>query len=94
MPLTNTFFSCRPDIPASRFRRIRSWTVRSRARAVLGPGAPSSRVVHDLAVRGAAALEQDREAAERAREFLLSVADGSSGLDLEGLRSVRDRAWR
>jgi hypothetical protein len=65
----------------------------ARARAVLGLGTPSSRVVHDLAVRGAAALEQDREAGERAREFLLSVANGSSGLDLEGLRSVRDRAW-
>jgi hypothetical protein len=51
-------------------------------------------VVHALAVRGAAALDRDREAAERAREFLLSVAEGSSGLDLERLRSVRDRAWR
>ncbi len=29
-----------------------------------------------------------------AREFLIGVADGVSGLDLERLRSVRDRAWR
>lgn len=66
----------------------------TRARAVLGPSAPSSQVVHALAVRGAAALERDRQAEERARDFLLSVADGSSGLDLESLRTVRDRAWR
>lgn len=27
-------------------------------------------------------------------DFLISVADGDSGLDLESLRTVRDRAWR
>ncbi len=61
---------------------------------MLGPGTPSSQVVHALAVRGAAALEQDRQAGEHAREFLLKVADGASGLNLESLRTVRDRAWR
>jgi len=66
----------------------------ARARALMGPGAPSSQVVHALAVRGAAALEQDRDAESVACEFLISVADGASGLDLERLRSVRDRAWR
>ena len=66
----------------------------ARGRALLGPGTPSSQVVHALAVRGATALEQDRQAEEQAREFLLTVADGASGLDLESLRSVRDRAWR
>ncbi|MGH2852910.1 MAG: hypothetical protein ACRDLF_01800 [Solirubrobacteraceae bacterium] len=66
----------------------------ARGRGVLGPGAPSSQVVHALAVRGAAAIEQDRQAQSSARDFLLSVAEGSSGLDLERLRSVRDRAWR
>jgi hypothetical protein len=65
-----------------------------RARGLLGAEAPSSQVVHTLAVRGAAALEQDREAQEHARAFLISVAEGSSGLDLQRLRSVRDRAWR
>jgi len=54
----------------------------------------SSQVIHDLAVRGAAALEEDHDAQERARNFLVSVADGTSGLDLEALRTVRDRAWR
>jgi hypothetical protein len=57
-------------------------------------GTPYSQVVHELAVRGAAALDDDREAADRAREFLVHVADGESGLDLERLRDVRDRAWR
>jgi hypothetical protein len=66
----------------------------ARARGVLGPGAPSSRVVHALAVRGAEALEQDRRAEGHARDFLISVAEGSSGLDLERLRDIRDRAWR
>jgi hypothetical protein len=66
----------------------------ARGRGVLGTGVPSSQVVHALAVRGAAALEQDRQAEGSAREFLISVADGTSGLDLERLRSVRDRAWR
>jgi len=61
---------------------------------VLGLNTPSSQVVHELAVRGAAALEHDRDADERARDFLLSVADGSSGLDPESLRTARDRAWR
>ena len=58
-----------------------------------GPGADalSQAVVGRF---GAAALEQDRQAEGSAREFLISVADGTSGLDLERLRSVRDRAWR
>lgn len=30
----------------------------------------------------------------RGRDFLLSVAHGSSGLHLDRLRTVRDRAWR
>ncbi len=66
----------------------------ARGRGVLGPGAPSSKIVHALAVRGAAALDQDREARDRARDFLIGAAEGSSGLDLGKLRDVRDRAWR
>jgi hypothetical protein len=34
------------------------------------------------------------DSARRARNFLISVADGTSGLDLDSLRTVRDRAWR
>lgn len=66
----------------------------ARGRGVLGPGVSSSQVVHALAVRGAEALERDRQAENRARDFLISVAEGSSGLDLARLRDVRDRAWR
>jgi hypothetical protein len=65
-----------------------------RGRQLVGPAAPASQVVRALALRGAAALEDDRRAAERTRSFLVGVADGSSGLDLHALRSVRDRAWR
>jgi hypothetical protein len=65
-----------------------------RARVLLGPDTPSSQLIHDLAVRGAVALEEDHGAQDRARAFLISVAEGASGLDLEALRTVRDRAWR
>ena len=64
-----------------------------RGRAVLGQSTPTSRVVRELALRGAEAFESDRSAAERAVEFALSVADGASGLDLETLKSARQRAW-
>lgn len=49
--------------------------------------------MQELALRGAGAFE-DGEAAERkAADFALSVADGTSGLDLEHLRNARERAW-
>jgi len=64
-----------------------------RGRQLVGPGAPTSQVVRALALRGAAALEDDQGAAERARRFLHDVADGRSELDPDALRSVRDRAW-
>jgi hypothetical protein len=60
----------------------------------MGPGVPLSRVLHELAIRGAAAFEQDRRAQEHARDFLVSVAEGTSELDYKRLRDVRDRAWR
>ena len=65
-----------------------------RGRAVLGPSAPTSRVVRELALRGAEAFESDQAAERRAIEFALSFAEGTSGLDLESLRSVRERAWK
>lgn len=66
----------------------------ARGRELLGPRAPTSQVVRELAIRGAAALEDDHQAAAAAREFLVSVADGASTLDLSRLRTARDRAWR
>jgi hypothetical protein len=40
-------------------------------------------------------LQADETAAtSRGRDFLVSVARGASGLDLDRLRTVRDRAWR
>lgn len=36
----------------------------------------------------------DTAATARGCDFLVSVAHGASGLDLDRLRTVRDRAWR
>jgi hypothetical protein len=60
----------------------------------VGPGAPASQVVRALALRGAAALRDDEDAARRSADFLVAVAEGRSGLDLEVLRTARERAWR
>jgi hypothetical protein len=49
--------------------------------------------VRELALRGAEAMESDRVATQRAVDFALSVADGTSGLDLASLKTARDRAW-
>lgn len=57
------------------------------------PATPTSRVVRELALRGAEAFEVDEAAEQRAADFALSVADGTSGLDLKRLRTVRERAW-
>ena len=64
-----------------------------RGRTVLGPSTPTSRVVRELALRGAEAFENDQAAKQRAVDFAISVADGTSGLDLESLKTARDRAW-
>lgn len=66
----------------------------ARGRRVVGASAPASQVVRALALRGAAALDEDIAARQRAADFLVSVAEGTSGLDLDGLRTVRERAWR
>ena len=47
-------------------------------------------IVEIMASRG----ENGTASAARARNFLISVADGTSGLDLDSLRTARDRAWR
>ena len=66
-----------------------------RGRRVTGQ-APASQVLRTLALRGADAMERDADADAdaAAREFLVSVARGTSGLDLDSLRTVRERAWR
>jgi hypothetical protein len=65
-----------------------------RGRRVVGRDAPASQVLRALALRGADAIEADADAEAAAREFLVSVARGTSGLDLHSLRTVRERAWR
>jgi len=64
-----------------------------RGRAAMGPSTPTSRVVRELALRGAEAVESDRAAAARAVEFAIEVAEGASGMDLGSLQSARERAW-
>lgn len=66
----------------------------ARGRRLVGGSAPASQVVRALALRGAEALDEDEGAQQHATEFLVSVAQGTSGLDLESLRTVRDRSWR
>lgn len=66
----------------------------TQGRRLVGDDAPASQVLRALALRGAQGLEADREAQHAGQEFLVSVADGTSGLDLEALRTVRERAWR
>lgn len=63
-------------------------------RAFFGAKRPASKVVRELALRGAEAIEADAESSRRGEDFLVSVAEGRSALDLESLRDVRDRAWR
>jgi len=65
----------------------------SRAREFVAPRAAESQIVHALALRGAEALESDEQENRQARKFLVEVAEGTSGLDLDGLRTARERAW-
>jgi len=66
----------------------------SRGRDFLGAKRPASKVVRELALRGAEAMEADAASTRRGEDFLVSVAEGRSGINLRSLRDVRDRAWR
>lgn len=50
--------------------------------------ASKSRLIRDLALRGARAEREDRERAERAIEYLVGVANGDVDYDFEALREV------
>jgi hypothetical protein len=63
------------------------------------PQLPTARVVVDEDEPSLNGAGEDSNGAvsstaRGARNFLISVADGTSGLDLDSLRTVRDRAWR
>jgi hypothetical protein len=47
-----------------------------------------SRLIRDLAVRGAAATAEDRERRERAKETLRKIASGEIELDFTGAREA------
>jgi hypothetical protein len=49
-----------------------------------------SRLIRDLALRGAAATEEDRVRRERAKVFLRKVASGEIDLDLTGAREAHE----
>ncbi len=71
-------------------------TTREKAHKLLDelPESEIEPIVEILASRGKTNRTAQRDARSRARDFLISVANGNSGLDLVRLRSVRDRAWR
>lgn len=48
----------------------------------------SSRLVRDLAIRGAAALEQERADASDAAALLLRIADGDTAYDFGGVAEL------
>lgn len=59
------------------------------------PGAPTSKVVHDLAVRGAEAVIEDERRRREAIESLIAWStDPNSDMDREALLNVRRVAWR
>ncbi len=49
--------------------------------SVAGEGRSQAKLVRDLAIRGAAALQRERDQAAEAREVLLAIADGSVDID-------------
>jgi hypothetical protein len=62
-----------------------------RVRPLFG-SAPAARIVHDLALEGAAALGE-REAARRAALKRVAALDISEYVDMDVLANVRERAW-
>lgn len=52
--------------------------------------ASKSRLIRDLALRGAEATEEERGRREAARDFFLKVADGEIELDLDAAREVHE----
>jgi hypothetical protein len=71
-------------------------TTRERAQKLLDetPEDELEPFVEILASRSKTNRSAQRDARSRARAFLISVAKGTSGLDLDQLRTVRERAWR
>ena len=57
------------------------------------PGRPVAAVVHDLAVKGAAAVAEEEARREAAIERLIEWSTSDDGLDWEALTRVRDTAW-
>lgn len=63
--------------------------------ASLYPGVSTSRIVHDMAIRGAEAAVADETRRREALESLIAWStDPNSDMDREALLNVRRVAWR
>jgi hypothetical protein len=59
------------------------------AMAAIDPSPASrSRLIRDLAIRGAAATLDERESRQTATEYLLRIARGETGYDFERAREI------
>jgi hypothetical protein len=58
-------------------------------------GAPAARIVHDLAIKGAEAMEREQDERAKAMEDLLFLfTEPNSSLDLDVLKQIDELAWR
>lgn len=58
-------------------------------------GAPAARIVHDLAIKGAEAIEREQDTRAKAMEDLLFLfTEPNSSLDLDVLKQIDELAWR
>ena len=76
--------------------RLWGMTTREKAQKLLDetPEEELDTFVEIIASRSKTNRSAQRDARSRARAFLICVAKGTSGLDLDQLRTVRERAWR
>lgn len=57
------------------------------------PGTPAARIVHDLALKGAEALEREQSERDAAIERLVEMSTKRTGLDWDVLENARELAW-
>jgi hypothetical protein len=58
-------------------------------------GAPAARIVHDLAIKGAEAMEREQDERAKAMEDLLFLfTKPNDSLDLDVLKRIDELAWR
>lgn len=81
-----------PRIPVTRDDELDD--ALSRVEAILGPAEHSARRVHDLAVRGAAAIVEEETMRAAALERLAALSTSPGGLfDRDVLSRIDEEAW-